>query len=87
MKKIKIMLPVLAVVFAVGAAIAGDFFSPISAYYQNGSGWGSGLTEQDNCQLNAPEMYPICTIKVGTSHKQAFGTQNVQDVLRNVTPQ
>ncbi|MEJ0031508.1 MAG: hypothetical protein WDO15_14550 [Bacteroidota bacterium] len=34
MKKFRMMLPVMAVVFAVGGAVAGSFFAPIAAFYR-----------------------------------------------------
>jgi hypothetical protein len=87
MKKLRMMLPVLAVVFAVGAAVAGNFFAPITAYRVNGASCLSGITEQENCQENAPDTYPLCTIKVGTSHLQAFANSNCTGILRDVKAQ
>ena len=83
------MLPVLAVVFAVASAVAGDFFSPINAYYKL-TGTTCSLvqsTEQSNCQVSADTMYPICTILVGSAHKQAFLNSDCTGVLRDVQPQ
>lgn len=81
------MLPVLAVVFAVGAAVAGNFFAPIAAYRVSGANCVSGTTEQENCQENAPDTNPLCTIKVGSSHLQAFANSNCTGILRDVQPQ
>ena len=87
MKKFRMMLPVLAVVFAVGAAVAGNFFAPIAAYRVSGVSCLSGTTEQNNCQENVSDTYPLCTIKVGTSHPQAFANSNCTGILRDVQPQ
>lgn len=87
MKKIRMMLPVLAVVFAVGAAVAGNFFSPITAYYQSGATCVSGTTEQGNCQVSDDQLYPICTIKIGSSHNQAFLNTDCTGVLRDLPQQ
>ena len=81
------MLPMLAFVFAVGGAIAGDFLAPITAYYRpNVSTCSSGTTEQSNCQANAPISNPICTIKVGVNHLQAFANTDCTNALRDVQP-
>ena len=82
------MLPALAVVFAVGGAIAGDFFSPVNAYYKLTATTCSTiqLTEQDNCQVTNDTQYPICTIKVGSSHPQAFNLSNCTQPLRDIQP-
>ncbi|MEI9917334.1 MAG: DUF6520 family protein [Bacteroidota bacterium] len=84
MKKIRMMLPVMAVVFAVGGAIGGNLFAPISAYYvASATVCSAGTTEQNNCQLSDDTLYPICTIKVGPLHKQAFFNNDCTGVLRN----
>ena len=82
------MLPMLAFVFAVGGAIAGDFLAPITAYYKLSATSCSTaqVTEQTNCQTNAPDTYPLCTIKVGISHPQAFNNSDCTGVLRDVQP-
>jgi hypothetical protein len=87
MKKFRMMLSVMAVVFAVGAAVAGDFFAPITAYRINGVSCSSGTTEQNNCQRSDDTKYPLCTIKVGSSHFQALQNLDCTGVLRDVTPQ
>lgn len=87
MKKFRMMLPVLAVVFAVGAAVAGNFFAPITAYRVSGANCVSGTTDQDNCQRSDDTQYPICTIKVGSSHDQAFLNTNCTGVLRDLPQQ
>lgn len=87
MKKFRMMLPVLAVVFAVGAAVAGNFFNPITAYRVSGANCVSGTTEQSNCQASTDERYPLCTIKVGSSHPQAFQNTDCSGVLRDLPQQ
>ena len=88
MKKFRMMLPALAVVFAVGGAIAGDFFSPVNAYYKLTSTTCSTvqLTEQSNCSFSNDPQYPICTIKVGNSHPQAWEQSNCTNALRDIQP-
>jgi hypothetical protein len=84
MKKFRMMLPVMAVVFAVGGAVAGNFFATISAYRVDGANCTAGTTEQSNCQQSSNANYPICTIKVGLTHPQAFLNQNCTGVLRDI---
>jgi hypothetical protein len=80
MKKIRMMLPVMAVVFAVGAALA----SPISAWYQSGTNCLTGTTEQQNCVRSDDMNFPLCTIKVGSAHKPAFQNSDCTGVLRDI---
>ena len=87
MKKIRMMLPALAVVFAVSGAVAGNFFNPITAYRVNSASCVSGTTEQSNCQQSDNLSYPICTIKVGSAHIQAFLNTNCTGVLRDLPQQ
>ena len=87
MKKFRMMLPMLAFVFAVAGAVAGDFLAPITAYYRpNATTCSSGTTEQSNCVLSLDPNYNICTIKVGISHLQAFANNDCTGVLRDVQP-
>lgn len=90
MKKFRMMLPMLAFVFAAVGAIAGNLFAPpISAYYRINSTTCSSAqsTEQGSCVLSDDTDYDICTIQVGLDHPQAFKNANCTGVLRNVTPQ
>ena len=82
------MLPALAVVFAVGGAIAGDLFSPIPAYYKVTATTCSTVqtTEQSNCQVSNDTQYPVCTILVGGLHKPAFNQNNCSQQLRDIQP-
>ena len=84
MKKFRMMLPMLAVVFAVGGAAAGSLFAPITAYRVSTSGCVSGTTEQQDCKASSDENYPLCTIKVGSLHPQAFLNNDCSGILRNV---
>jgi hypothetical protein len=84
MKKIRMMLPMLAFVLAAGAAVAGSFLPGISAYRTAGGDCVSGNTEQANCQLSSNPNYQICTIAVGSSHPQAFKNADCTGVLRNI---
>jgi len=89
MKKFRMMLPMLAFVFAAVGAVAGNFLAPISAYYRINATTCSGpqTTYEQNCQLTAPESDPICTIVVNGLHKQAFKNNDCSGVLRDVQPQ
>jgi len=89
MKKFRMMLPMLAFVFAAVGAVAGNFLAPISAYYQLTATTCSGAqaTYEQNCQLDAPFTDPICTIVVNGLHKQAFKNSDCTGILRDVQPQ
>jgi hypothetical protein len=86
MKKFRMMLPMLAFVFAMVGAVAGDFLSPIPAYYKLTSTTCSTVqvTEQSNCQVSTDTNYPICTILVSGVHKQAFNKPDCSETLRNI---
>ncbi len=84
MKKIRMMLPIVAFVLAIGGAVAGDFLPGITAYRVAGTNCVSANTEQDNCQLSSNQQYPICTILVGSSHPQAFKNSDCTGVLRQI---
>lgn len=85
MKKFRMLLPMLAFVFAVAGAIAGDFLPPITAYYRvDATTCVSSSTEQNDCTLSSDTQYPICTIKVGLTHPQAFKNSDCTGVLRNI---
>jgi Family of unknown function (DUF6520) len=72
MKKIRMMLPMLAFVLAAGAAVAGSFLPVVDANYKVGSNCIDGQTEQSNCQISTNPTFQPCTILVGASHLQAY---------------
>lgn len=84
MKKFRMLLPMLAFVFAVAGAIAGDFLPGVAAYYKIDSTTCSTVqvTEQDNCQTNLSQLRPQCTILIDNQHKPAFAQSNCTDPLR-----
>lgn len=84
MKKFRMMLPLLAVVFAVMGAVAGNLLPSINAYYKVTSTCSEDkkATEQSTCQINLPVTRPICTVLVGTSHVAAFLDENCAQQLR-----
>jgi hypothetical protein len=87
MKKFRMMLPMLAFAFAAVGAVAGNFFSPVNAYYKVTSTSCSTSTlptEQSNCQISSDQNYQICTVSVSGQHKQAFDKSNCTDELRNI---
>ena len=82
------MLPMVAFVFAVAGAVAGDFLPGVTAYYQVSSTTCSGpqVTEQNDCEENLTNK-PICTILVnGNQHPDAFAQPNCTSVLRRNIP-
>lgn len=90
MKKFRMMLPMLAFVFAVVGAVAGDFLPPITAYYKVNATTCSSpqVTEQQNCQLSSDQTKPLCTILVnGTSHVPAFKNSDCTGTLRDIQPE
>jgi hypothetical protein len=89
MTKFRMMLPMLAFVFAVFGAVAGDLFSPIVAYYKLSATVCSTaqVTEQSDCKLSNDPQFPLCTILVGSTHQQAFQNSNCTGILRNVPQQ
>ena len=84
MKKIRMVLPMLAFIFAIAGAVAGDFLPGVNAYYRVNATTCSTVqvTEQSNCDLGTNE--PICTILVGAQHKQAFKNSDCSGVLRQI---
>ena len=74
MKKFRMMLPVLAVVFAVVSAVGGNFLPPIEGFYKTGQ--FSCATEdepldQSNCQTGLPTSRPVCTVNIA-GHPTAY---------------
>jgi hypothetical protein len=88
MKKFRMMLPMLAVVFAVVGAVGGNFLPGIPAYYKLSSTNCSSVqtTEQSNCQVSDDSQYPLCTIAVGFTHEPAWNQSNCTEALRVITP-
>ena len=84
MKKFRMMLPVLAVVFAVVGAVAGDFLPITQGYYKISASQCSTLQnlDQNNCFRSDDDQYPICTITVSGVPKPALET-NCTGVLRH----
>jgi hypothetical protein len=90
MKKFRMMLPMLAFVFAVVGAIAGDFLPGITAYYKTGLTTCSTpqVTEQSNCQENVRDDRPACTIFVApNNHPDAYKNANCTSILRVPQPE
>jgi hypothetical protein len=89
MKKFRMMLPMVAFVFAMVGAVAGNFLPPVNAYYKIGVTCSTTtlVTEQNNCQVNLPTARPICTVNSGGSHLQAFADDACQQALRQAVQQ
>ena len=87
MKKFKMMLPVLAVVFAVVGAVGGNFLPGVPAYYKLSSTNCSSVqnTEQENCRVSDDAQYLQCTIAVGFNHEPAWNQSNCTEALRQIT--
>lgn len=84
MKKFRMMLPVMAVIFAVVGAIGGDLL-PISQGYYKISGACSTSTAtlvENDCIVSTDPLYPICHVNVG-GLKQAFDDTSCQIELRH----
>ncbi len=85
MKKFRMMLPLVAFVFAMAGAVAGDLIQVTQGYYKTGgtSCSTAQTIEQADCRNDLDGSKPTCTIKVGTnSHLQAFEFNNCQGILR-----
>ena len=83
MKKFRMMLPVLAVVFAVAGAVGGDFMPSSQGRYKVGANCSALLTTDQECFRSDNTVYPICTITPsGGSAKQAF--EDVNGTCNNV---
>ena len=84
MKKFKMMLPMLAFVFAMVGAVAGDFLPGITAYYKldlvNCS--TAKVTVEDNCQIDQPVSRPICTISDAGNSFAAYKNPDCSGLLR-----
>jgi hypothetical protein len=86
MKKFRMMLPVLAVIFAIAGAVAGDYLPITNGYYKVGINCSSTaipLNEQD-CFVSNDEQFPICTVTPsGSSPQVAYELSNCTGVLRH----
>lgn len=78
------MLPVLAVVFAIVSAVGGDFLPITQGYYKLPSNQCSTIQtlDQDDCFVSSDEQLPICTIDVG-GPQVAYHNSNCTGVLRH----
>jgi hypothetical protein len=84
MKKFKMMLPALAVIFAIVGAVAGDLLPSTQAYYEVTSGVCSQpQTIQKNCDVTNDNR-PVCTISVGGTPHQAFKNGDCSGILRDL---
>lgn len=85
MKKFRMMLPLVAFVFAMVGAVAGDLLPVNQGYYKTGATTCSAIqpTEQADCRTDLPSSKPQCTILVGSNiHAQAFEQNNCSIPLR-----
>ncbi len=85
MKKFRMMLPMVALVFAFVGAVAGELLPISQGYYKivsNCSPTAAAL-DQANCQLNLPTTRPVCTVSV-SGHPQAFNDSGCNDILRYI---
>jgi hypothetical protein len=84
MKKFRMMLPVLAVVFAVVSAFGGSLLPSFThGYYKIGVNCSqtSQLLNQSNCQTGLQSTRPICTVDVAGS-PAAYADAGCSDILR-----
>jgi hypothetical protein len=83
MKKFRMMLPALAVVFAVAGAIAGDLLPSSQGRYKiTASSCSAQLTTDQDCFRSDVSNLPICTITVNSVPNQAFQNSDCSGVLR-----
>lgn len=77
-------LPIVAFVFAVVGAVAGNLLPISQGYYKTGATSCSttpvGL-DQANCQTNLDINKPVCTVNV-IGHPTAFNNNICSEVLR-----
>ncbi len=84
MKKFRMMLPVLAVIFAMVGAVAGDFLPSTQVYYEVNSTTCSQnpVTIQDNCFTSDQDL-PLCTVSIGGgTPKQAYQNSDCSGILK-----
>ncbi|HZY82828.1 MAG TPA: DUF6520 family protein [Cyclobacteriaceae bacterium] len=82
MKKFRMMLPVVAVVFAVVGAIAGDLLPTSQGYHPVTGGCSSKKNTDQQCFTSANTMLPLCTITVNNVANQAFNESDCTGILR-----
>jgi hypothetical protein len=84
MKKFRMMLPVLAVIFAMAGAVAGDFLPGTQAKYKiTGTQCSAVLnTDQAECFVSNDDDLPICTITVSSTQHNAFDVSTCSSILR-----
>jgi len=84
MKKFRMMLPVLAVVFAIASAVGGDLLLPITqGYYKilTNCSQNQATLIQANCQTDLPSFRPACTVDVA-GHPAAYVDNGCLQPLR-----
>lgn len=84
MKKFRMMLPVLAVVFAVVGAVAGDYLPITQGYYKiDGQCSTTQLTlNRTDCFVSNDPQYPVCTVIVNDIPTDAYN-QGCSSTLRH----
>jgi hypothetical protein len=85
MKTFRMMLPVMAVIFAVVGAVGGDLLPIANGYYKVSEVACSTVQplDQSTCIRSDNAVLPICTITPsGGSVQQAFQNSNCSGVLR-----
>jgi hypothetical protein len=86
MKKFRMMLPVLAVIFAIAGAVAGDYLPVTNGYYKIGINCSSTAIplNEDHCFVSDDEQFPICTVTPsGSSAQRAYEQSNCTNTLRH----
>lgn len=87
MKKFRMMLPVLAVVFAVVGAVAGSFAPPITqGFYKTGVTTCSNTVaplRETGCEINLPTFRPVCTVNVAGT-PTAYNNSGCNEILRYI---
>ncbi|HMJ70500.1 MAG TPA: DUF6520 family protein [Cyclobacteriaceae bacterium] len=86
MKKFRMMLPVLAVIFAMVGAVAGGFLPSTQGKYKITDTQCSAAlnTDQANCFVSNDDGLPICTITVSSTQHNAFDVSTCSSVLRYI---
>jgi len=87
MKKFRMMLPMVAFVFAVVGAVAGSFLPPVTSGFYKVNPTTCSTTaqslDQGNCQLGLGSNRPACTVSIA-SHPTAYNDNACIDVLRYI---
>lgn len=87
MKKFRLMLPVLAVVFAVASAVGGSFLPQVQAHWKTGPftcSPGTKLTKQNTCETGRADTFPVCTIVDDNGIEQQAYLNGCSLVLRYI---